>query len=341
MATRKGSATVALPSDTEILITRSFEAPRSLVWDALTNPRHLLRWWGPDWCPLVDCEIDLRPGGNWRYIARDADGHELAWHGTYREIVAPERVVSTEVFEGFPEAESLNTMTLAESAGVTTLQTLVQHSSRENRDGHVHSGMEEGMQATFDRLDGLLEVANTSAERYRRVAGRFTDRAREMSPEAWDRQSPCEGWAGRDVVGHLTGWIPAVLAPSGMAFVEGPSPDDDPVGAWLALDESLQAALDDPEVAERTFDAGPPGEMTVEAAIDMLVVGDVLVHTWDIARTGGLDEHLDPVIVPEMLAGMEPMDEAIRSSGHFGPRVEVPDHADVQDKLMAFTGRQP
>lgn len=341
MATRRGSATVTLPSDTEILITRSFEAPRALVWDALTTPRHLLRWWGPDCWPLVACELDLRPGGTWRYVARDAEGQELAWHGTYHEIVAPERVVSTEVFEGFPEAESLNTMTLTEDDGVTTLQTLVQHSSREHRDGHVHSGMEEGMQATFDKLDGLLEASGTSAERYRRVAGRFTDRAEEMSPDAWDAPSPCEGWTGRDVVRHLVDWIPSVLGRADIAFVEGPSPEQDPVGAWRALDENLQTALDDPAVAERRFDAGPPGELTVAAAIDMLVVGDVLVHTWDLARTGGLDDQLDPVIVPQMLAGMEPMDEMLRSSGHFGPRVEVPDDADVQTRLVAFTGRQP
>src|SRR3954463_3200752 len=110
MATRHGSATVTLPSDTEILITRSFEAPLPLVWEALTTPRHLLRWWGPDWCPLVSCSIDLRPGGQWRYLSRDADGHELAWSGTYRDVVPAERIVSTEVFEPFPQAESLNTM---------------------------------------------------------------------------------------------------------------------------------------------------------------------------------------------------------------------------------------
>ena len=85
MATRHGSATVELPSDTEILITRSFEAPRSLVWELLTTPRHLLRWWGPGHCPLVACEVDLRPGGTWRYVCRmvggEADGEELAWHG--------------------------------------------------------------------------------------------------------------------------------------------------------------------------------------------------------------------------------------------------------------------
>ena len=111
MATRPGSATVTLPSDTEILITRTFEAPRALVWDCLTTPRHLLRWWGPSWCPMVACEVDLQVGGRWRYVCRDADGNELGWHGEYREISPEERIVTTEVFESpasvvFDQAEN-------------------------------------------------------------------------------------------------------------------------------------------------------------------------------------------------------------------------------------------
>lgn len=332
---------MTLPSDTEILITRTFEAPRTLVWDAVTTPRHLLRWWGPPWCPLVACDIDLRPGGSWRNVARDADGNELVWYGTYREVVAPERLVSTEVFAGFPEAESLTTTTLSEVDGVTALQTLVQHSNREHRDGHVHSGMEKGMQASFDRLDTLLDQAATPAERYRRVAGRFTDRAEEMAEDAWDRPSPCEGWAGRDVVRHLVEWVPSMFARGGVTFADIPSVDRDPVGAWRALDASLHAALEDRSVASRRFDTGPPGELTVAAAIDMLVTGDVLIHTWDLARTGGLDERLDAGIVTEMLRAMEPLDQMLRDSGHYGPRVEVPNDEDDQTKLIAFTGRRP
>ncbi len=340
MATRHGSATVTLPSSTEILITRAFEAPRTLVWDALTTPRHLLRWWGPDFCPLVACELDLRPGGTWRYVARDVQGTELAWHGTYREVVHPERIVSTEVFEGFPEAESLNTMTLTEHDGVTTLQTLVRHTSTEHRDGHVHSGMEAGMQGTFDRLDGLLAVADTPAERFRRVAGRFTDRVEQVPPPAWSNPSPCEGWTARDVVSHLLTWVPSVIGRAGIPFPDR-TPGQDPVEAWAAFVDTLQAALDDPEVAARRFDAGPPGELTVEQAIDLLVTGDVLLHTWDLARAVGLDERLDEGLVEAMLAGMEPMDEVLRASGHYGPRVVVDDDTDAQTRLLAFTGRDP
>ena len=341
MALRQGSATVTLPSDTEILITRSFEAPRWLVWDALTTPRHLLRWWGPHWHPLVRCEIDLRPGGSWRYITRGADGDELAWHGTYHRVVAPELIESTEVFEGFPDAESFNTMTLVEADGVTTLQTLVRHSSREHRDGHVQSGMETGMQQTFDRLDDLMASSGSTAERFRRVAGAFTDRAVQVPQDAWDNPAPCAGWKARDVVGHLVEWVPSVIGKSGIEFPPGPSVDIDPCGAWRSLADTLQAALDDPEVAERKFDAGPPGQMTVEQAIGMLVVGDILIHTWDLAIATGLDDRLDPIIVTEMLVGMQPMDDMLRQSGHYGPKFEVAADADDQTKLIAFTGRNP
>ena len=147
---------VTTPSDREIVITRTFDAPLALVWEAMTIPALVLRWWGPEWAPLETCDIDLRVGGSWRYVSRAEDGAEMGWHGSYREIEAPVRIVSTEVFEGFPDAESVNTMTLTDVNGVTTLQTVVLHATKENRDGHLQSGMEAGMQDTFNRLDDLL-----------------------------------------------------------------------------------------------------------------------------------------------------------------------------------------
>jgi uncharacterized protein (TIGR03086 family) len=341
LQSRYGSAVVTLPSDTEILITRSFDAPAELVWEAVTTPRHVLRWWGPPWAPLTSAEIDLRVGGAWRYVRREVNGTEMGWHGTYREIERPHRVVSTEVYEGFPDAESVNTMTLVEIDGVTTLRTLVQHANQEFRDGHIASGMEGGMQQTFNRLDDLLAISDTPAERFRRVAGRFSDRVSEVSPAAWDQPAPPEGWTVRDVVRHLVEWVPSVIGRSGLDMPPGPSVDDDPGGAWAAFANTIQGFLDDPDTAAIQFDVGPPGVMTLESAVDMLVTGDVLVHTWDVARGAGLDEALDPIIVPQMLAGMEPIDEMLRSSGHYGPRVDVPATADVTTKLIAFTGRQP
>jgi uncharacterized protein YndB with AHSA1/START domain len=157
--TSSGKAVVTLPADDQILIEREFDAPVALVWRAVTEPELVQRWWGGQRGGVVSAEIDLRVGGTWRYTMRAPgfDG-ELGWHGEYREIVAGERVVSTEVFEGFPDAESVNTMTLVETAaGTTLLRTLVQHSSPENRDGHVNSGMEGGMQEAFDALEAVAQ----------------------------------------------------------------------------------------------------------------------------------------------------------------------------------------
>ena len=154
--TRPGSATVTTPSEREILITRTFDAPAERVFDAWTTPEHVRRWWGSEEAPLVECDIDLRIGGSWRYVMRDADGSEFAWHGTYREIERPGRLVSTEVFEGFPDAEALNSATFTEQDGTTTLSVTVLHASKENRDGHLDSGMEAGMQLVLDRLEDLV-----------------------------------------------------------------------------------------------------------------------------------------------------------------------------------------
>lgn len=179
------------------------------------------------------------------------------------------------------------------------------------------------------------------AERYREVAAGFTERARAVPDEAWDSPAPCDGWVARDIVRHMVEWMPGlVLGDAGVELPKPPSADDDPLGAWEALNDALQGALDDPEIGAREFEMRM-GRFTVERAIDMFCTGDVLVHTWDLARATGLDEHLDPDEVHRMFAGLEPMDAALRESGHYGPRVHVPDDADEQTKLIAFTGRQP
>jgi uncharacterized protein (TIGR03086 family) len=180
------------------------------------------------------------------------------------------------------------------------------------------------------------------SERYRRVAGDFTRRVEAVPPAAWDNPAPCAGWVARDVVGHLMEWIPGFLAARDvdLGLSAFPPVTDDPAEAWARLDAALQAALDDPIVAAREIDTGR-GLETVEHAIDGFCTGDVLVHTWDLARATGLDETLDPDEVHRMLAEMEPLDAALRKSGHFGPRVEVPAEADEQTRLIAFLGRQP
>ncbi|MGH3955845.1 SRPBCC family protein [Mycobacteroides salmoniphilum] len=160
MSTRYGTATVELPSDTTILITRSFDAPAALIFRTLTEPELVKRWWGFETAQWQVCDIDLRVGGTWRYVvSQPCDSEpdmEVAFHGEYREIDAPHRLVSTEVFEGVPEGEALVTTTLDEAEGVTTMRVLVQHSSQEHRDGHINSGMEVGMQVSYNRIEDLL-----------------------------------------------------------------------------------------------------------------------------------------------------------------------------------------
>lgn len=153
MATR--TATVKLLSDTEFEIRRAFDAPAELVFDASTKPEHVRQWWGSPEAPLTVCDIDLRPGGSWRYAMREPDGTDHAWHGEYREIDRPGRIVQTEIYEGFPDAVAVNTTTFVEKDGKTTLTTVVRHQSKEKRDGHL-AGMEDGMQDVLDRLEALL-----------------------------------------------------------------------------------------------------------------------------------------------------------------------------------------
>jgi uncharacterized protein YndB with AHSA1/START domain len=154
--TSSGTATVTLPTDEQILITREFDAPKHLVYEAWTTPEHVKRWWNARRGEVTIAEIDLRVGGKWRYAMVTEDGFEVAFHGEFREIVSNERIVSTEVYEGMPDAEAVNTLTLMEVDGRTTMTILVQHTSKEHRDAHIESGMEAGMQ---DAMDLLEEVA--------------------------------------------------------------------------------------------------------------------------------------------------------------------------------------
>jgi uncharacterized protein YndB with AHSA1/START domain len=152
-ATSSGTAVVTLPSDTQILITRDFNAPRHLVFRAWTTPDLIRRWWSGDRGEVTSVEVDLRVGGTWRYVMTANSGFEVAFHGEYREVVPDERIVSTEVFEGYPDAEAVSTTTFTEHDGRTTLALLVDHPSKETRDAHINSGMEQGMQESMDHLE--------------------------------------------------------------------------------------------------------------------------------------------------------------------------------------------
>ena len=153
-----GNVTVTLPSDREIVMTRVFDAPRELVFEAHSKCEHLTQWWGPRGHTLPVCELDFRPGGAWRFVSRGTDGGEDAFRGEFREIVAPERIVWTFEYEGMPGHISVDTLTLVEQDGKTTLTATSIFDSVEDRDGMLQSGMEAGATETWDRLAEHLKA---------------------------------------------------------------------------------------------------------------------------------------------------------------------------------------
>ena len=158
-----GTAKVTLPTDTQILITREFDAPKDLVYKAWTTPELIKLWWSGDRGTVTSADVDLRVGGRWRYVMTASNGFEVAFHGEYREIVPNERIVATEVFEGMPNAEEaavVTTNTFTEKNGRTTLTILAHHPSREIRDMVINSGMETGMQEQMDRLEQVAVSLN-------------------------------------------------------------------------------------------------------------------------------------------------------------------------------------
>ena len=151
-----GTLQVTTPSEREIVLTRIFDAPRSLVYDALTKPELLKRWFGPLGWSLVVCEVDLRVGGEWRFVLRGPDGKDMGMRGVYRELVPPDRSVHTESFDDYP-GESVVTTVLLEQGGKTTLTGTILYPSKEIRDIVIASGMEHGAAESHDRLAELLE----------------------------------------------------------------------------------------------------------------------------------------------------------------------------------------
>jgi uncharacterized protein YndB with AHSA1/START domain len=147
-----GATTFTTPSDTEVAMTRVFDAPRALVWEAWTNPEHVPHWLlGPEGWTMPVCEIDLRAGGEWHYVWRRSDGTEMEMRGVYREVTPPERLVSTESWGGdWPE--TVNTLVLSEEDGKTTITQTALYPSREARDAAMETGMTEGAAVSFDRL---------------------------------------------------------------------------------------------------------------------------------------------------------------------------------------------
>lgn len=176
--------------------------------------------------------------------------------------------------------------------------------------------------------------------RYRSVADGFTRRV--AGTEDWDAPSPVKEWRARDVVRHLTTWLPPMLESSAAVHLEpGPSADEDPVLAWTRISDQVQDLLDDPASADRVFDHPYIGVLSLPAAIDQYFTSDVVFHTWDLARATGQDDALDADFIAAAYAGMSASAEMIRGSGQFGEQQPVSDDAPLQERFFAFLGRDP
>ena len=158
MAAKTNTLKVTLPNDTTVRLEREFNAPRDLVFEAMSKPEYITQWWGPRGSTLTKCELDFRVGGTWNFVERGSDGTEHPFKGVYKEIAPPERVTWTFIYDvpPFDQFEAVETVTLTEIEGRTKLSVDSVHGSKEARDGHVQSGMEKGAAETYDRLEELL-----------------------------------------------------------------------------------------------------------------------------------------------------------------------------------------
>ena len=184
-----------------------------------------------------------------------------------------------------------------------------------------------------------MTLPSEPAERHRVVAAGFTSRVTGACD--WDAPAPVAGWRARDVVGHRVEWVPEVVKRgTGLVLDRGPSPEEDPVAAWQVHSDAVQRLLDGPDSAT-PFSHPMVGEMPLPVAIDRFYTTDVFMHTWDLARATGQDEQLDAETCADLLEGMQPIEELLRSSGQYGPAVAVPADADPQTRLLGFIGRDP
>jgi uncharacterized protein YndB with AHSA1/START domain len=161
VAKNKG-AQLSLPSDLEIAIMRDFRAPKALVFEAWTKAEHVKKWYACATLSMPSCEMDFRVGGLWRYVLRDPGGNDHTMSGEYREIERPNKLVFTERYEPIPGSDHLVTITLTEHEGTTTLKQLFHYPSKQSRDGHLQSGMDRGLDDTFERMDQVIETIQGS-----------------------------------------------------------------------------------------------------------------------------------------------------------------------------------
>ena len=182
-----------------------------------------------------------------------------------------------------------------------------------------------------------MALPETPADRHAVVAGDF-GRLVARTPD-WSAPAPVAGWTARDVVDHLLGWFPGFLAGGGIELPSGPSVAQDPLGAWQHQADAVQALVE--ERGDESFTHPRAGTHRLADAVDQFYTADVFMHSWDLARAGGLDPGLDEDHAARMLAGMQPIEALLRDSGQYGPAVPVPDDAPAVDRLMGFIGRDP
>ena len=182
-----------------------------------------------------------------------------------------------------------------------------------------------------------MALPEDPADRHREIAGHFGDIAADVAD--WDAPAPVPGWAARDVVGHLVEWFPAFLSGGGISLAPVTvSVAGDPAAAWAAHAAAVQELFDD---GDREFAHPMVGSHRLADAIDQFYTSDIFMHTWDLAKAGGVDPALDPEFARMLLTGMQPIDEMLRASGQYGPKMPVSPDAPEPDQLMAFVGRDP
>lgn len=189
---------ISLPSDTEILMTRSFKAPAALVFAAYTKPEHIRHWWHAGFGEMTECNVDLRVGGRWRYAMNTPDGQPVGFSGEFLEIAPPDRLVFTEAFDPFPDSPATVTITFTEQSGFTRVQTRVQHLNKADRDAHLQSGMEVGVARAYDLMQQRLNemAAEAIIEGRDIVITRLFDAPRELVFDAFTNPVHLAQWWG-------------------------------------------------------------------------------------------------------------------------------------------------
>jgi uncharacterized protein (TIGR03086 family) len=178
----------------------------------------------------------------------------------------------------------------------------------------------------------------STSQRYRNLAESFTARVESVPDDRWEAQTPCEEWTARDLVQHVVDSSGLFLGFVGQPAPQGPPVAQDPLGAWVAARDAVQAGLDDPAIADREFD-GLMGRSTYAKAVDKFLCTDLLLHGWDLARATGGDETMDPDEVRKVFDALRSFGDALRSPRAFGPALEPPPGADEKTQLLAYAGR--